>query len=70
VKDTVINHFSAFGGTALTRANVITTFIGGAHPSSVRIIVQYKFKWITPIRSLVGAMKDTLKAQAEYRYEF
>jgi hypothetical protein len=70
VKDTVINHFSTFGGTALTRANVATTFIGGAHPSSIRVTIKYRFSWITPIRSLVGAMKDTLHAQAEYKYEY
>jgi hypothetical protein len=69
VKDTVVNHFSSFGGTALTRANVTTTLIG-TPTSSVRVIIKYRFSWITPIRSLVGAMKDTLKAQAEYRYEF
>jgi Flp pilus assembly protein TadG len=73
VKDTVINHFSAFGGPALTRANVATTFIGqvgGSNPTSIRVTVKYRFTWITPIRSLVGAMRDTLHAQAEYRYEF
>ena len=73
IKDTVINHFSPFGGPALTRANVATTFIGavgGGNPTSVRVTIKYRFTWITPIRSLVGAMRDTLHAQAEYRYEF
>jgi Flp pilus assembly protein TadG len=70
IKDTVINHFSQFGGAALTRANVTTTFIGGTPPSSIRVIIKYRFTWITPIRSLVGSMRDTLHAQAEYRYEF
>jgi hypothetical protein len=69
VKDTVVNHFSAFGGTALTRANVTTTLIG-TPTSSIRVVIKYRFNWITPIRSLVGAMRDTLHAQAEYRYEF
>jgi hypothetical protein len=70
IKDTVINHFSPFGGPALTRANVATTFVGGNPPTSLRVTIKYRFTWITPIRSLVGAMRDTLHAQAEYRYEF
>ena len=70
VKDTVINHFSAFGGAALTRANVATTLVPGSPPSSIRITIKYRFNWITPIRRLVGAMRDTLHAQAEYKYEF
>ena len=69
VKDTVVNHFSSFGGTPLTRANVTTTLIGSP-TSSIRVLIKYRFNWITPIRSLVGAMTDTLHAQAEYRYEF
>jgi len=70
VKDTVRNHFSAFGGSPLAYANVATTMVGGAHPSSIRVTIKYRFTWITPIRSLVGAMRDTLHAQAEYRYEY
>jgi Flp pilus assembly protein TadG len=70
VKDTVINHFSPFGGAALTRANIATTFIGGSPPSSLRVTITYPFTWITPIRSLVGSMTGTLHGQAEYRYEF
>jgi len=73
VKDTVINHFSPFGGPALTRANIATTFVGqiaGSNPTSVRVTIKYRFTWITPIRSLAGAMRDTLHAAAEYRYEF
>jgi hypothetical protein len=68
VKDTVINHFSPFGGPALTRANVATTFIGSPE-SSLRVTIKYRFTWITPIRSLVGAMRDTLHSQAEFRLE-
>ena len=72
VKDTVVNQFNRvrFGGNALTRANVATTLVPGSPPSSIRITIKYRFTWITPIRSLVGAMKDTLQAKAEYKYEF
>jgi Flp pilus assembly protein TadG len=70
IKDTVRNHFSPFGGPALTRANIATTLVPGNPPSSIRITIKYPFSWITPIRRLVGAMRDTLHAQAEYRYEF
>lgn len=68
VKDTVINHFSPFGGTALTRANIATTLVGSPF-SSIRVTIKYRFNWITPIRNLVGAMRDTLHAQAEFRLE-
>jgi Flp pilus assembly protein TadG len=68
VKDTVINHFSPFGGTALTRANIATTLVGSPN-SSIRVTIKYRFNWITPIRNLVGAMRDTLHAQAEFRLE-
>jgi hypothetical protein len=73
IKDTVINHFSPFGGPALTRLNIATTLvgvIGGSNPTSVRVTITYPFTWITPIRSLVGSMTGTLHGQAEYRYEF
>ena len=68
IKDTTINHFSPFGGTALTRANIATTLVGSPF-SSIRVTVKYRFNWITPIRNLVGAMRDTLHAQAEFRLE-
>jgi Flp pilus assembly protein TadG len=72
VKDTVINRFrTSLGNTQLTRANVTVTPIpvGGPTYTSIRVLVAYKFTWITPIRSLVGAMRDSLHAQAEYRLE-
>jgi Flp pilus assembly protein TadG len=70
VKDTVIAHFSPFGGPALTRANVAATPLpaGGAY-SSIRVRISYRFTWITPIRRFVGAMTDSLHAQAEYHWE-
>jgi len=72
IQDTVVNRFrNALGGTILTRANVTVTPIPTTGPpyTSVRVLVAYKFTWITPIRNLVGAMRDSLHAQAEYRLE-
>jgi Flp pilus assembly protein TadG len=71
VKTQVINHFSPFGGPALTNANIATTFTGIADDQSraLRVTVKYRFTWITPIRALVGNMADTLHAQAEYHLE-
>ena len=71
VKLRVINHFSAFGGPALTAANIqVTPLPAGGPFESVRVTVTYPFTWITPIRSLVGNnMTNTLHAQAEYHLE-
>lgn len=68
VKDTVISHFSPFGGPGLARPNITTTLVGSPF-SSIRVTIKYRFNWITPIRSLVGALRDTLHAQAEFRLE-
>ena len=70
VKQVVIDHFSPFGGPALTRANVVTTPEPPGGPyTSIRVRVNYRFTWITPIRRFVGAMTDSLHAQAEYNWE-
>lgn len=68
VKDTVIKHFSPFGGPVLTRANVSATPMGSP-VSSIRVRVGYRFTWITPIRRFAGSMTDSLHAQAEYLWE-
>jgi hypothetical protein len=68
VKDTVINHFSPFGGPALTRANITTTLVGVPF-TSIRVLIKYRFSWITPIQRLVGTMRDTLHAQSEFKLE-
>lgn len=66
----VKTHFSAFGGPALTDANIqVTPLPAGGPFESVRVTVTYPFTWITPIRSLVGSMTNTLHAQAEYHLE-
>ena len=77
VKDTVIGHFSPFGGPALTRANVGATpiFDVNGAVSSIKVRVAYNFTWITPLPRLIGwttgsSFADSLHAQAQYRYEF
>lgn len=75
VKDTVIAHFSPFGGTAMTRAMISTTPQGGGPPAaSMIVLVKYPFTWITPIPRLLrwttnASFVDTLHAQAQFRYE-
>ena len=77
VKDTVINHFSAyrFGGSVLIRdsIDVETLPAGVSPPSAVRVTVNYPFTWITPIPRLVGWGNTNTRAvhgQAQYKYEF
>ena len=71
VKLRVINHFSSFGGPALTAANITVTPLPASGPpyESVRVTVTYPFTWITPIRRFVGNMTNTLHGQAEYHLE-
>jgi Flp pilus assembly protein TadG len=73
IKDTVIGRFrpNPLGGAVLTRANIAATPqpVGAGCCTSIRVTVAYRFTWITPIRSLVGAMRDSLHAQAEFRLE-
>lgn len=66
----VKNHFSPFGGPALTDANITLTNlpVGGPY-ESIQVRVAYRFRWITPIQRFVGSMKDSLHAQAEYHLE-
>jgi Flp pilus assembly protein TadG len=77
VKDTVINHFTAyrFGGVALIRDSVRVETLpsGAANPYAVRVTVSYPFTWITPIPRLLGWGNSNTRAvhgQAEYKYEF
>jgi Flp pilus assembly protein TadG len=72
IKDTVIGRFrpNPLGGAVLTRGNIAATPQPPGGPfTSIRVTVAYRFTWITPIRSLVGAMRDSLHAQAEFRLE-
>jgi len=72
VKTIVIDRFrfTPLGGAALTTSNIATTLLPPGGPyTSMRVSAAYHFTWITPIRSLVGAMRDSLHAQAEYRLE-
>jgi len=73
IKTVVKNHFSPFGGAALTDANIVVTPIdplGGTTYKSVRVLINYPFTWITPIQRLVRATyTSTLHAQAEYNWE-
>jgi len=72
IKAVVIAHFSAFGGAAITNANIVTTPIaccGGGY-TSIRVRINYPFTWITPIQRLVNTTyTNTLHAQAEYNWE-
>ena len=67
----VKNHFSPFGGPALTDANITLTNLPVTGPpyESIRVKIAYRFTWITPIQRFVGSMKDSLHAQAEYHLE-
>jgi len=73
IKDTVIAHFSALGGAALTRSNIFATPQGAI--TSIRVQISYPFTWITPIPRLMrwttgsGTMTSTLHAQAEYHFD-
>ena len=72
IKAIVISHFSAFGGTAITNANIATTPVtdGGGNYVSIRVRINYPFTWITPIQRLVNTTyTSTLHAQAEYNWE-
>jgi len=73
IKAVVIAHFSAFGGAAITNANIVTTPIdplGGTTYKSIRVRINYPFTWITPIQRLVNTTyTSTLHAQAEYNWE-
>ena len=70
VKIITMAHFSPFGGPALTAANIqATAQPDAANATSVRVRISYPFRWITPIQRFVGSMRDSLHAQAEYRWE-
>ena len=72
IKAIVISHFSAFGGAAITNANIVTTPEPTTGPpyTSIRVRINYPFTWITPIQRLVNATyTSTLHAQAEYNWE-
>jgi Flp pilus assembly protein TadG len=70
IKLRVKNHFSPFGGPALTDANITVTNLPATPPyESVQVKITYPFTWITPIQRFVGSMKTSFHAQAEYHLE-
>ena len=71
IRAVVKAHFSAFGGPALTDANIDVTPepVGGPY-TSIRVRINYPYSWITPLPSLLGgALPNTFHAQAEYNWE-
>jgi Flp pilus assembly protein TadG len=69
IRTMVKNHFSQFGGPALTDANIKLDATGSLGAQALRVTINYPFTWITPIRALVGNMTNTLHGQAEYHLE-
>ena len=78
IKDTVIARFNpyTFGGDNLVRANVAVTAVGSPATTSIKVVITYPFRWITPVAAIASMIANgsvsytsTLHAQAEYRYE-
>jgi Flp pilus assembly protein TadG len=63
-----------FGGDNLKDADVAVTDNSGSTPPSIKVVITYSFKWITPMARLMGwtsgsSFSTNLHASAEYRYE-
>jgi len=63
-----------FGGDNLKDADVVVTDLSGSTPPSIKVVITYSFKWITPMARLMGwtsgsSFSTNLHASAEYRYE-
>jgi hypothetical protein len=64
-----------FGGDNLVDANIAITDLSAALPTpSIKVVVTYPFKWISPVARLLGwtsgsTFTTNLHATAEYRYE-
>lgn len=66
-----------FGGDTLKNTDITVTDNSAppaGTPASVKVLVTYTFKWITPVARLLGwtnggGFTTTLHSQAEYRYE-
>jgi len=73
IAESRFNSFT-FGGDNLKDADVAVTDNSGSSPPSVKVVITYSFKWITPMARLMGwtsgaSFASTLHASAEYRYE-
>jgi len=73
VAESRFNSFT-FGGDNLKDADVVVTDNSGSTPPSIKVVINYSFKWITPMARLMGwtsgsSFASTLHASAEYRYE-
>jgi Flp pilus assembly protein TadG len=75
-KATAIHQFSAYGGTAITTANIAVVCSASADCSApsggnIQVTITYPFSWITPLPRLLRWTSNTASfhAQATYRYE-
>ena len=76
IKATVRSRFNSFtfGGDTLTDGAITVTDNSASSPPSIKVLITYTFKWITPMARLMGwtsgsTFTSTLHSQAEYRYE-
>jgi Flp pilus assembly protein TadG len=72
IQQQVASHMSPFGSAPINPATqVFVTFQStGSALQSITVQVRYPFTWLTPVRALLGGtMKDTLHAQARFRWE-
>jgi Flp pilus assembly protein TadG len=75
IKTTIRGRFNSFtfGGDTLKNANIVITDSSALSPPSIRVVITYPFKWITPVPRLMrwtnGSMTTNLHAAAQYRYE-
>ena len=71
IQDTVIAHMSPLGGASLTRDEVVVSFNAvGGKVQSITTTINYPFEPITPIARLIGLDPLTLRASAQFRWEY
>lgn len=72
IQQQVAGHMSPFGSAPVDPASqVFVTFNSGSTGlQSITVQVRYPFTWLTPVRALLGGtLRDTLHAQARFRWE-